>query len=81
MAFASHSTHAHPRGGAAVIVGLILGWVEDNPFIEISLTTVLAYLLILGWVEDNPFIEISLTNGRATCSPTWPSSSRRRGSR
>ena len=33
--------------GAAVIVGLILGWVEDNPFIEISLTTVLAYLAFI----------------------------------
>jgi CPA1 family monovalent cation:H+ antiporter len=29
---------------AATIVGLLLGWVEDNAFIEISLTTVLAYL-------------------------------------
>jgi CPA1 family monovalent cation:H+ antiporter len=32
---------------AAVIVGLLLGWVEDNPFIEISLTTVLAYLAFI----------------------------------
>jgi CPA1 family monovalent cation:H+ antiporter len=30
--------------GAAVIVGILLGWIEDNAFIEISLTTVLAYL-------------------------------------
>ena len=30
-----------------MIVGLILGWVEDNPFIEISLTTVLAYLAFI----------------------------------
>ena len=32
--------------GAAVIVGLILGWVE-NAFVEISLTTVLAYLCFI----------------------------------
>ena len=32
---------------AAVVVGLLLGWVEDNAFIEISLTTVLAYLCFI----------------------------------
>ena len=32
---------------AAVMVGIVLGWVEDNAFIEISLTTVLAYLCFI----------------------------------
>ena len=33
--------------GAAVLAGLILGWVEDNAFVEISVTTVLAYLCFI----------------------------------
>src|SRR5207248_7708697 len=29
---------------AALVAGLLLGWVEDNAFIELTITTVLAYL-------------------------------------